>query len=322
MRAIRVTENGGPEVLKLDEVPRPKPKPGEALVAIEAAGLNFIDVYVRTGAYKSALPLTPGSEGAGTVVEVGEGVTAVKEGDRVGSVSFAGSYAELALAPAERLVPLPDPVTARQAAAALLQGITAHYLAVSTHELGPGQTCVVHAAAGGVGLLLCQIAKRRGARVIGTVSTEEKARRAREAGADVVVDYTKEDFAQAARRETNGAGVNVVYDSVGKTTFERSLDALAPRGTMVLFGQSSGAVPPLDPQVLNRKGSLYLTRPTIAHYTATKDELLWRAGEVLSWVADQTLRVRIDREVPLADAALAHEALESRATSGKVLLIP
>jgi NADPH2:quinone reductase len=322
MKAIRVHSTGGPEALALEDVARPSPKRGEALVKIEAAGVNFIDCYFRTGAYPAALPLTSGSEGAGTVVEVGEDVTAVKAGDRVASVGFAGSYAELALAPAEKLVLVPDGVSTKQAAAVMLQGMTAHYLTTSTIPLAKGDVCLVHAAAGGVGLLLCQMAKKRGARVIGTVSTEEKAALAREAGADEVILYTKEDFVTETRRHTGGKGVRVVYDSVGKTTFEKGFDVLAQRGTMVLFGQSSGGVAPLDPQVLNRKGSLFLTRPTLAHYTAAREELVARAGEVLSWVRDGSLRVRIDREVPLARAADAHRALEARETTGKVLLVP
>ncbi len=322
MKAIRVHSTGGPEALALEDVARPSPKRGEALVKIEAAGVNFIDCYFRTGAYPAALPLTSGSEGAGTVVEVGEDVTAVKAGDRVASVGLAGSYAELALAPAEKLVLVPGGVSTKQAAAVMLQGMTAHYLTTSTVPLAKGDVCLVHAAAGGVGLLLCQMARKRGARVIGTVSTEEKAVLAREAGADEVILYTKEDFVTETRRHTGGNGVRVVYDSVGKTTFEKGFDVLAQRGTMVLFGQSSGGVAPLDPQVLNRKGSLFLTRPTLAHYTAAREELLARAGEILSWVRDGSLRVRIDREVPLARAADAHRALEARETTGKVLLIP
>jgi NADPH2:quinone reductase len=322
MRAIRVHAHGGPEVMKLEDVPRTSPKAGEALVRVEAAGVNFIDVYNRTGAYPSVLPFTPGAEGAGVVEAVGEGVTSLKPGDRVGSVNLAGAYAEYAVASAERLVPLPNGVTTKQAAAVLLQGMTAHYLADSTAPLGPGDACLVHAAAGGVGLLLCQIAKKRGARVIGTVSTDAKAALAKEAGADEVVLYTKEDFVGRARRFTGGKGVRVVFDSVGKTTFDKGLDALAQRGIMVLFGQSSGAVAPFDPQILNKKGSLYVTRPTLAHYTAAREELFQRAGEVLAWVADGSLKVRIDREIPLADAGDAHRALEGRETTGKVLVVP
>jgi NADPH2:quinone reductase len=322
MRAIRVYAHGGPEVLELDEIPVPVPGPGQALVRIEAAGVNFIDIYHRNGLYKVPLPLVPGQEGAGVVTAVGPDAAGVAIGDRVGYTGVLGAYAEFAAVPADRLVPLPAGVTARQAAAALLQGITAQYLATSTYRLAAGETCLVHAAAGGLGLLLCQIAKRLGARVIGTVSTEAKAQLARAAGADEVILYTQQDFEAEVKRLTGGAGVRVVYDSVGKTTFDKSLNCLARRGMLVLCGQSSGPVPPLDPQVLNQKGSLYLTRPTLAHYTATREELLARAGEVLGWVADGSLAVRIGREYPLAQAADAQRALAGRETTGKVLLMP
>ncbi|MGH7730253.1 MAG: quinone oxidoreductase family protein [Candidatus Eiseniibacteriota bacterium] len=322
MKAIRVDATGGPEVLRCQDVPEPTPGPGQALIRIEAVGVNFIEVYQRAGLYRVALPAVPGSEAAGVVAAVGAGVRDLSPGDRVASVNFAGAYAEMALAPAERLVKLPLGVTTRQAAAVMLQGMTAHYLACSTRPLEPGDTCLVHAAAGGVGLLLCQIARRRGAQVIGTVSTREKAALARAAGADPAVLYTEQDFADEVQRVTGGRGVRVVYDSVGRSTFEKSLRSLAPRGMMVLFGQSSGPVAPFDPQVLNQLGSLFLTRPTLAHYVATREELVKRAGEVLGWVADGTLRVRVDREFPLAQAAEAHRALESRATSGKLLLLP
>jgi len=323
VQAIRVHQTGGPEVLRYESVERPSPGAGQALVRVEAAGINFIEVYQRTGLYKVALPFTPGSEASGTVIEVvGGGVREVKVGDRVASQSFAGSYAEYALAPTERLVPLPAGVTAHVGAAVMLQGMTAHYLACATFPLAPGHTCLVHAAAGGVGLLLCQIARRRGARVIGTVSTEEKAALAREAGADEVILYTQQDFATETRRLTKGAGVQVVYDSVGRTTFAKGLDCLAPRGMMVLYGQSSGPIEPVDPQILHQKGSLFLTRPTIAHYVASRAELLERASAVLGWVADGSLKVYIGREFPLAAAAEAHTELEARRTTGKVLLIP
>ena len=322
MRAIRVHAHGGPEVLELDEAPVPVPGSGQALVRIEAAGVNFIDIYHRSGLYKVPLPLVPGQEGAGVVTALGPDAPGVAIGDRVGYTGVLGAYAEFAVVPADRLVPLPPGVTARQAAAALLQGVTAHYLATSTYRLAAGETCLVHAAAGGLGLLLCQIAKRLGARVIGTVSTEAKAQLARAAGADEVILYTQQDFEAEVKRLTGGAGVRVVYDSVGKTTFDKSLNCLARRGMLVLCGQSSGPVPPLDPQVLNQKGSLYLTRPTLAHYTATRDELLARAGEVLGWVADGSLTVRIGREYPLVQAAEAHRALAGRETTGKVLLLP
>ena len=322
MKAVQVHALGGPEALVLEEVPRPKPKEGEALVRIEAAGVNFIDVYLRTGQYKAALPATLGVEAAGTVEEVGPGVTEVRPGDRVVYCMVPGAYAEFAAVPASRLIRLPEGVTSKQGAAAMLQGMTAHYLTHSTYRVKSGDACLVQAAAGGAGLLLCQIAKKRGARVFGTVSTEEKARRAREAGADEVILYTQTDFAAEVRRLTSGRGVQVVYESVGKTTFDKSLDCLARRGYLVLFGQSSGAVPPIDPQILNQKGSLYLTRPTLAHYIASREELEERAGTVLSWIRDGSLKITIDRELPLAQAADAHRLLESRATSGKLLLIP
>ncbi len=322
MKAIRISVNGGPEVLRTEEIPVPQPKEGEALVANEAVGVNFIEIYVRLGWYKAALPLTPGGECAGTVEAVGPGVTVVKPGDRVATFNAAGAYAEFAVVPASRLVRLPEGVTARQGAAAILQGMTAHYLTTSTYPLKAGDVCVVHAAAGGVGLLLCQMAKRRGARVIGTVSTPEKARLAKEAGADKTVLYGSEDFAQAAKEFTGGRGVNVIYDSVGKTTFEKGLDALALRGMMALYGQASGPVGLFDPQLLNQKGSLFLTRPTLFHYTATREELLERAGDVLGWVKDGSLKLRMEHEFPLAKAADAHRALEGRKTTGKVLLIP
>jgi len=292
------------------------------LVKIDAVGVNFIEVYQRTGLYQVPLPFIPGSEAAGIVVEVGAGVSGVRVGDRVASVNFAGSYAELSLAPAERLVKLPDGVITRLGAAVMLQGMTAHYLACSTFPLAAGHACLVHAAAGGVGLLLCQIARRRGARVIGTVSSEEKARLAREAGAHEVILYTQQDFQAETMRLTGQDGVDVVYDSVGKTTFAKGLDCLAPKGMMVLYGQSSGPVGPIDPQILNQKGSLFLTRPTLAHYVATRSELTERASAVLGWLADGSLKVRVGREFPLAAAAEAHANLEGRNTTGKVLLIP
>ncbi len=322
MQAIRVHKTGGPEVLRYEQVDQPIPGPGEALVQIHAAGLNFIEVYQRTGRYKVSLPFTPGSEGGGRVVETGPGVSDVKVGDNVASQNFTGSYAEFPVAKASTLVVLPDGVSPRLGAAVMLQGMTAHYLACSTFPLNSTHTCLVHAAAGGVGLLLCQIARRRGARVIGTVSTEAKAALARDAGADKVILYTQRDFAVETRRLTGGDGVHVVYDSVGQTTFEKSLDCLAPRGMMVLFGQSSGPVEPIDPQLLSRKGSLFLTRPTLGHYVASRAELLDRASAVLDGVADGSLKVLIGREFPLSAAAEAHAELEGRRTKGKVLLIP
>jgi NADPH:quinone reductase len=322
MKAIRVHAPGGPDELRFEEIPEPGPGPGEALVRLEAIGVNFIEIYQRAGLYSMKTPFTPGGEGAGTVTAVGAGVTAVRVGDRVASHELRGTYAELAIAVADRLVVLPDAIDAHTGAAAMLQGMTAHYLATSTYPLRRGEWCLVHAAAGGVGLLLCQIASRLGARVIGTVSTAEKEALAREAGAHEVIRYTEQDFVAEVRRITGGQGVQVVYDSVGRTTFDGSLDCLARRGLLALFGQSSGPVPPFDPQILNRKGSLYLTRPTLGAYVATREELAARASDLLGWISDGSLRVRIDRTFPLAQAADAHQALESRATMGKVLLIP
>jgi NADPH2:quinone reductase len=322
VKAIRVHTPGGPDVLRLEEVPDRTPGPGEVLVRLEAIGVNFIEVYQRMGLYTMPLPFTPGGEGAGTVIAVGSGVTSVRVGDRVASQDLRGSYAESALAASDRLVTLPDAIDAPTGAAAMLQGMTAHYLATSTYPLSRGDTCLVHAAAGGVGLLLCQIAAHRGARVIGTVSTAAKEELARAAGAHDVIRYTEQDFVAEVRRITGGRGVQVVYDSVGKTTFDGSLDSLARRGMLVLFGQSSGPVPPFDPQVLNRKGSLYLTRPSLGAYVATRDELVARSSDVLAWIASGSLRIRVDRSYPLAQAAEAHRALEARATMGKVLLTP
>ncbi|MEP6999498.1 MAG: quinone oxidoreductase [bacterium] len=322
MRAIRIHETGGPEVMQLETIDDPIPGPGEALVRMESIGVNFIDVYHRKGLYKSPLPFTPGTEGAGTVTAVGDGVKDVAVGDRVASQSFQGAYADLSLIKSDKLVAIPDGLESRVAAAAMLQGMTGHYLATSTYPLKAGDRCLVHAAAGGVGLILCQMARRIGAHVIGTVSTEKKAALAREAGANDTILYTTQDFVAEVKRITNGAGVHVVYDSVGATTFLKSLDCLARRGMLVLFGQSSGPVPPLDPNVLNHKGSIFLTRPTLGHYVATREELTWRAGDVLGWVRDGSLKLRIDRVVPLVHAAEAHRALEGRRTTGKVLLVP
>ena len=323
MKAIRVHEPGDADVLRLEEIPDPAPGPGEALVRVEAVGVNFIEIYQRKGLYPMQRPYTPGREGAGTVIAVGEGVTTVRAGDRVASESLNGSYAELATAKADRLVVLPEGVTTRDGAAAMLQGMTAHYLATSTYPLGAGDWCLVHAAAGGVGLLLCQIATaERGARVIGTTSTEDKAALARDAGAQDVILYTQQDFVSEVKRITEGRGVRVVYDSVGRTTFEGSLDCLSPRGMLVLFGQSSGPVPAFDPQILNRKGSLFFTRPTLGHYVATRAELGARASELLGWILDGSVKLRVDRTFPLAAAADAHRALESRNTTGKLLLVP
>lgn len=322
MNAIRVHAVGGPEVLRLEELPTPTPGRGEALVKIEAAGVNYTDLYYCMGWTKAAVPFTVGVEGAGTVEALGPEVGGLKQGDRVAYTGSLGAYAEYAAVPVGRLVRLPGGTDAHTAAAAMLQGMTAHYLCHSTYPLKSGEAALVHAAAGGVGLLLVQMAKMLGARVIGTVSTEEKARIARGAGADEVIIYTKADFEAETKRLTGGRGVDVVYDSVGKTTFEKSLNCLAPRGYLVLFGQASGPVPPLDPQVLNAKGSLFLTRPTLGNYTATSEELNERAGDVLGWVASGRLRLRIEATLPLAEAAEAHKRLAGRGTSGKLLLIP
>jgi NADPH2:quinone reductase len=322
MKAVRIHASGGPEVMRHEDVPEPTPKAGEAIVKVDAAGLNYIDVYFRAGQYKAELPLTLGLEAGGTVTAVGQGVSEVKVGDKVAYTGVAGAYAEYAAVPAQRLFVLPSGVTTRQGAALMLQGMTAHYLACTTYPLKPGDTCLVHAAAGGVGLLLCQMAKMRGARVIGTVSTEDKAKLARDAGCDDVILYTQQDFEAEVNRLTGGKKLQVVYDSVGKTTFDKSLNCLALRGMIALYGQSSGPIGTFDPQTLNAKGSLFLTRPSLFHYTATRDELLQRAGEVSGWVRDGKLRLRIGAEFPLKDVAEAHRALEGRKTTGKVLLLP
>src|SRR5437879_5202778 len=321
MKAIRVNAPGGPEVLRYEDTPEPTPKAGEATVKVDAAGINYVDVYQRSGQYKLALPLTLGLEAGGTVTAIGPNVTEVKVGDKVAYSGVPGAYAQYAAVPASRLVVLPSGLSTRQGAAAMLQGLTAHYLACSTYPLKSGDTCLVHAAAGGVGLLLCQSARMRGARVIGTVSTEEKAKLARETGASDVILYTKQDFEVEVKRITGGKGLQVVYDSVGQTTFDKGFNCLAPRGMMVLYGQSSGPIGAFDPQVLNQKGSLFLTRPSLGHYTATREELQQRAGEVLGWIRDGKLKLRTELEFPLKDAAQAHRALEGRKTTGKVLLI-
>jgi NADPH2:quinone reductase len=322
MKAIRVHAFGGPEVLRLEDVPAPEPAAGQVRVRLAATGLNFIEVYQRTGLYPVPLPSTPGGEGAGEVVAVGPEVSTLVVGDRVASVALAGSYAQEALVAEDKAVKLPAGLDLQQAAAALLQGMTAHYLVYTTYPLKPGQSCLIHAAAGGVGLLLVQLAKRCGAHVFGTASSEEKAHVAREAGADQVVVYTEQDFAAEVKRATDGRGVNVVYDSVGAATFERSLDCLQPLGMLVLFGQSSGVVPPVDPSLLAQKGSLFLTRPILFHHVADRARLAWRANEVLSWVKEGSLRLRIGARFPLAAAADAHRALEGRRTTGKALLLP
>jgi len=322
MKAVRVHTTGGPEVLQYEDVPAPEPGARQVVVKIAAAGVNFVDVYQRRGLYPVPLPFTAGQEAAGTVTQVGSGAGDVKLGDCVAYTGVLGAYAELAVVPADRLVPLPEDVSARQAAALMLQGMTAHYLATNTYPLQPGDTCLVHAAAGGVGLLLCQIAKLRGARVIGTVSTAAKAELAREAGADEVILYTERDFEEEVKRLTEGAGVQVVYDSVGQTTFAKGLNCLVRRGMMVLYGQSSGPVAPLDLQVLSQKGSLFATRPTLHHYVVTRAELLARAGEVMTWVRAGRLKLRIGGEFALAQAGEVHRQLEARRTTGKLLLIP
>jgi NADPH2:quinone reductase len=322
MKAMRVYKTGGPDVLVLDEIPVPEPKAGEARVKIEAIGLNYVDIYQRTGLYPLPTPFTLGMEGAGIVDAVGEGVTDVKKGDRIAYAMVLGSYAQYAIVPAWKLAPLPAGIDTRSAAALMLQGMTAHYLTHSTYALKKGETALIHAAAGGVGLLLIQIAKYLGATVIGTVSTEQKAALAKEAGADHVILYTQTDFAAETKRLTEGRGVHVVYDSVGQTTFTQSLDCLRPRGVLALFGQSSGPVPPFDPGILAAKGSLFLTRPSLHHYTLDRAELVERAGDLFAWTAAGRLKLRIDKTFSLSEAAEAQRQMEGRKTTGKVLLIP
>jgi NADPH2:quinone reductase len=322
MQAIQITQTGGAEVLQLRELPTPTPGPGEALVRIEACGVNFIDIYLREGRYPSPLPFVPGQEAAGVVAALGPGVTAFKVGDRVAWCGIPGTYAQFAVAPVARLIAIPGGITTQQAAAAMLQGMTAHYLAYSTYAIQMGDAVLIHAGAGGVGLLLIQMAKSLGARVFATVSTEEKAALAHDAGADETILYTKDDFAAKVREFTGGAGVPVVYDSVGKTTFDGSLACLRPRGILVLYGGASGAVPPFDLIQLSVRGSLYITRPTLKDYIATREDLVLRAGDVLRWVTEGTLKLRLEHNYPLADAAQAHRDLESRKTTGKLLLIP
>jgi NADPH2:quinone reductase len=322
MKAIQVQKNGGPEVLTLVDIPAPKPKPNEAVVKISAAGVNFIDVYFRNGHYPSTLPFTIGQEGSGIVSEVGADVKTFKPGDRVAYTGIRGSYAEYAAVPADRLVALPPGITEQQAAAAMLQGITAHYLVHDTFPLKKGETALIHAAAGGVGLLLVQMAKNIGARVIATVSTEEKAKLAREAGADEVILYSKQDFEAETKRLTDGKGVHVVYDGVGKTTFDKDLEVLRPRGYLVLFGASSGPVPPFDLAKLAQKGSLFITRPTLVHYIAAHEELQKRATDVLTMIATGKIKLRIEHIYPLKEVQQAHRDLEARKTTGKLLLIP
>jgi len=322
MKAVRIHTFGGPEVMQFEDVPTPAPQAGQVLVRLAAAGLNYIDIYQRSGLYPNPLPYTMGLEGSGVAAAVGPNVTGFKEGDPVAYTGIPGSYAEYVLVPADRLVQMPRGLDVKIGAAAMLQGMTAHYLAYTTYPLKPGDTCLVHAAAGGVGLLLVQMAKQCGARVFGTVSTEEKAALAREAGADAAILYTRQDFEAEVKRLTDSKGVQVVYDSVGKTTFEKSLNCLAPLGYLVLYGQASGPVPPFDPAVLSAKGSLFLTRPTLGHYTADRASLEKRAGDVLGWIAAGKLTLRMEHHFALRDAAKAHASLEGRQTTGKVLLIP
>ncbi|HET9257523.1 MAG TPA: quinone oxidoreductase [Pseudonocardiaceae bacterium] len=323
MRAIQITETGGPEVLRLAELPDPEPGPGQLLVEVAAAGVNYLDTYYRSGAYPIPLPFIPGSEGAGTVTAIGPGVGTVAVGDRVAWATSLGSYAELALVPADQAVPVPAGIDIEIAAGCLLQGMTAHYLAVSVHPVRSGETVLVHAAAGGMGLLLTQLASARGARVIGTVSTAEKERLARAAGAAEVIRYTEiGDLAGEVRRLSDGRGVAAVYDGVGAATFDASLASLRPRGMLALYGGASGPVPPVDPQRLNSAGSVFLTRPKLADYIATREELGWRAGEVFDAIRDGSLRITVSGRYPLADAARAHQDLQGRRTTGKLLLLP
>ena len=322
MKAIRVHAPGGPESMKLEEMAVPAPGAGQAQVKLEACGVNYIDVYFRTGAYKAPLPLTPGMEGAGTVTAVGSGVSTVKVGDRVAWTGVIGSYAQSHVLPADRLVALPDKLTFKDGAAAMLQGLTAHYLVKSTWPLKKGETALVQAAAGGMGLLLCQMGKMLGATVIGTVSTEEKAGLAKEAGADHTILYTKQDFEAEVKRITGGKGVDVVYDGVGASTFDKSLNCLRPRGLMALFGAASGPVGAFDLQRLNAGGSLFITRPSLNHHIATREELMQRTTELFGWIRDGKVKLRVDHQFPLEQAAEAHRQLEGRKTTGKILLIP
>jgi NADPH2:quinone reductase len=322
MQVVRIHQPGGPEVMQVDELPTPEPGQGQVRIRVAAAGVNFIDCYHRSGQYKVPLPFALGREGAGTVEALGSGVTELKEGQPVAWAGVGGSYATHVLATPADVVPVPLGFDLRDAAAAMLQGMTAHYLTHSTFPLQAGHTCVIHAAAGGVGQLFCQMAKMRGATIIGTTSTEEKARMAREAGADEIILYTRQDFLAEVKRITNGAGVDVVFDSVGKDTFDRSLAALKRRGTLVLFGASSGAVPPFDVNALQNNGSAYLTRPTLVHYIATRDALLWRSGEIFAWIQQGKLKLRIERYYSLREAGKAQTDLASRLTAGKLLIEP
>ena len=322
MKIIQISKTGGAEELRLADAPVPTPGPGQALVKVAASGVNFIDVYFRMGLYKADLPFTPGNEAAGTVEAVGAGVSDLQPGDRVAYAMHRGSYAEYTVVPASQLVKLPAGVDMNTAAAAMLQGMTAHYLTHSSFPLKKGDTCLIHAAAGGAGRLVVQMAKMLGATVYGTAGTDEKAAIAKSAGADEVIVYTRQDFVAEVKALTGGKGVDVVFDSVGQSTFLKGLDIIRPRGMMVLFGQSSGAVAPFDPSMLNGKGSLFLTRPSLAHHCLTREELLWRAGDVLGWIGAGKLQLRIEKTYPLADAAQSHRDLEGRGTAGKLLLIP
>lgn len=322
MKAIQVQKTGGPEVLTLVDLPVPKPKPNEALVRVSASGVNFIDVYFREGRYPSSLPFVDGQEAAGTVAEVGSEVKSLKPGDRVAYTSVIGSYAAYAVVPADRLLKVPDKIQDQEAAAAMLQGMTAHYLIYSSYALKKGDTALIHAAAGGVGLLLVQMAKNIGAHVIATAGSEEKAKVARDAGADDAIIYTQQDFEAETKRITDGKGVHVVYDGVGKSTFEKDLNIMRPRGYVILFGGASGPVPPFDPIKLSQKGSLFLTRPTLIHYTSTREELEWRANDVFNMIGSGKLKLRIAHTYKLEDAQQAHRDLEGRKTTGKILLLP
>jgi NADPH2:quinone reductase len=322
MKSIQVHDYGEPDVLQYEASPKPEPGPGEVRVKLEAAGVNYIDTYHRQGLYPQERPFTPGMEGGGTVDALGEGVTEFSEGDRVAYAMQIGAYADYALVPAWRLVKVPDKIDMEAATAVMLQGLTAHYLSHSTYPIRIGDTVLVHAAAGGVGLLLVQIARLRGARVIGTTSTPEKAELAKEHGADEIILYTETDFVEEVKRLTDDQGVHAIYDGVGQATFRKGLDCLQPRGYMVLYGQASGPVESFDPQILNQKGSLFLTRPSLAHYTASQEELQMRVDDLFSWIMSGTLHVRIDKTFPLIQATAAHQYLEDRRTKGKLLLIP
>ncbi|MBZ5697730.1 MAG: quinone oxidoreductase [Acidobacteriia bacterium] len=322
MKAIQVQKPGGPEALTLVDIPVPKPKPNEVVVKVSAAGINFIDVYFREGRYPAALPFVSGQEASGIVSEVGAEVKSFKPGDRVAYTGIMGANAEYAAVPADRLVRVPEGITQQQAAAAMLQGMTAHYLVYDTYPLKKGETALIHAAAGGVGRLLVQMAKNIGARVLATTGTEDKAKLAREAGADEVIVYSQQDFEAETKRLTGGKGVHVIYDGVGKTTFDKDLNILRPRGYLVLFGAASGAVPPFDLVRLSQKGSLYVTRPTLVNYIATHEELQQRAAQVLNMISNETVKLRIEHIYPLRDVQQAHRDLEARKTTGKLLLIP